>query len=66
MPVILGIYQKQIPTADGGLASWVPTVGNVQSYCDVLIALTAGPVSSQFHLQVVQPIGAPPPSRKPL
>ena len=59
MPVILGIYQAQAATADGGLASWVPTVGNVQGYCDVLIALTAGPVSSQFHLQVVQPIGGP-------
>ncbi len=57
MPVILGTYQTQAVTTEGGLASMVPTVGNVQGYCDVLIAVTAGAVVSQFHLQVVEPIG---------
>ncbi|MFY9561381.1 MAG: Ig-like domain-containing protein [Terriglobales bacterium] len=57
MPVILGAYEVQATTADGGLASVVPTVGDVQGYCDVLIAATAGPAIAQFHLQVVEPTG---------
>jgi hypothetical protein len=57
MPVILGTYQLQAATADGGLASIVPTVQNVQGYCDVLIAATGGPVSAQYQLQVVQGVG---------
>jgi hypothetical protein len=57
MPVILGTYQTQVATGDGGLSSMVPTVGDVQGYCDVLIAVTGGPVGAQFHLQVVQAIG---------
>ena len=57
MPVILGTYETQAATADGGLVSMVPTVGNVQGYCDVLIAATGGPVTVQFHLQVVQTMG---------
>ena len=60
MPVILGMYTVQAATADGGLATMLPTVGDVQGYCDVLIALSAGPVTSQFHLQVVQPMGESP------
>jgi hypothetical protein len=60
LPVILGTYETQVVTADGGLASMLPTVGNVQGYCDVLIALTAGPATSQFHLQVVQPMAGGP------
>ncbi len=65
MPVILGTYQTQVATADAGLANIVPTVGNVQGYCDVLIAATAGPVTAQFHLQVVQPIGGGQQKRRP-
>jgi hypothetical protein len=57
MPVILGIYEVQVATADAGLASMLPTVGNVQGYCEVLIAVTAGAVTAQFHLQVVEPMG---------
>jgi hypothetical protein len=60
MPVILGTYQAQATTADRGLASMLPTVGDVQGYCEVLIALTADPVKSHFHLQVVQPMGGGP------
>ena len=63
MPVILGTYQTQAPTADGGLASMVPTVGNVQGYCDVLIAASGGPVNAQFHLQVMQTMGGAQPGR---
>jgi hypothetical protein len=55
MPVILGIYQSQATTADRGLASMLPSVHDVQGYCDVLIALTAGNIKQTFHLQVVQP-----------
>jgi len=57
MPVILGMYTVQAASADGGLATMLPTVGGVQGYCDVLIALSAGPLTSQFHLQVLQPMG---------
>jgi hypothetical protein len=57
MPVILGAYHMQAATVDGGLASIVPTVQDVQGYCDVLIAATGGPASAQFHLQIVQPVG---------
>jgi len=60
MPVILGTYQTQAATADGGMARIVPTVGNVQGYCDVLIAVTGGPANAQFHLQVVQARGGAP------
>jgi len=56
MPVILGTYETQVASAQGGLANMLPTVGDVQGYCEVLIALSAGPVTSQFHLQVVQPM----------
>jgi len=59
-PVILGTYEVRIASGDGGIASWVPTVQDVQGYCDLLIALSAGPASSQFHLQVVEPIVGPP------
>jgi hypothetical protein len=55
-PVILGTYEVQLSTAEGGLGSWVPTVKDVQGYCDLLIALGAGQAESQFHLQVVPPI----------
>ncbi len=58
MPVILGTYEVQAATADGGLASMLPTVQNVQGYCDVLIAATAGPVMSEFHLQVLPTMGS--------
>jgi len=57
MPVILGTYQMQAATADLGLASILPSVQDVQGYCDVLIAVTGGPVESKFHLQVVEPMG---------
>ena len=63
MPVILGMYTVQAATADGGLASMLPTVGDVQGYCDVLIALSGGPLTSQFHLQVVQPMGGSQPGK---
>jgi hypothetical protein len=58
-PVILGTYEARVSTGDGGIANWVPTVDGAQGYCDLLIALTAGPATSQFHLQVVEPIGTP-------
>jgi hypothetical protein len=59
-PVILGTYEVRVASADGGIANWVPTVQGVQGYCDLLIALSAGPASSQFHLQAVEPIITPP------
>jgi hypothetical protein len=57
MPIMLGTYEVQVVTAADGLASTLPTVGDVQGYCDVIIAATAGPATAQFHLQVVQPAG---------
>ena len=59
MPVILGTYEAQTASFDGGLAAWVPTVGGVQGYCDLMIALSAGPAAAQFHLQVVEPLNPP-------
>jgi hypothetical protein len=59
MPVILGIYQAQATTADLGLATMLPGVQDVQGYCDVVIALTAGPLKSNYHLQVVEPMNGP-------
>ncbi|MBI3474847.1 MAG: Ig-like domain-containing protein [Acidobacteria bacterium] len=56
-PIILGTYEVKVATADGGIASWVPNVAGVQGYCDLMIALTAGMASSQFDLQVVEPMG---------
>jgi hypothetical protein len=57
MPIILGTYEVQVATAEVGLASMVPTVENVQGYCDVLIAVTGGPATAQFHLQALQSTG---------
>jgi hypothetical protein len=57
MPVILGAYEVQAATTDGGLASMVPSVLNVQGYCDVLITASAGPASEQYHLQALQSMG---------
>lgn len=57
MPVILGTYQVQAASDGGGIVSMVPTVGDVKGYCDVMIAVTTGQVSSQFHLQVSTPMG---------
>jgi hypothetical protein len=57
MPVILGTYQVQAVTGADGTASLSPSVNNVQGYCDVLIAASAGPAAMEFHLQVLTPMG---------
>jgi hypothetical protein len=57
MPVILGNYEVQATTGEGGLASIVPSVQDVQGYCDLLITVSGGPTPAQFDLQVLQPSG---------
>ena len=57
MPVILGIYQAQATTAELGLATMLPSVQDVQGYCDVVIVLTSGPLKSRYHLHVVESMG---------
>jgi len=70
-PVILGTYTVQAVSDSGGLAPMLPTVGSVQGYCDVMIAVGAGPATAQFHLQVLTPMAGgvhapvqPPPDRR--
>jgi hypothetical protein len=65
MPVILGSSRVQVSTAVNGIASIVPSAGNVGP-CDVFIAVSAGSSTLQFQMEseaaivVVQPtkIGA--------
>jgi len=66
-PVILGTYQVQSVSDTNGLAGIVPTLGSVNGYCDVMIAVAAGPATMQFHLQALTPMpgSAPAHDREP-
>jgi len=50
VPVLLGSSQAQVVTTQNGLASIVPSVGNV-GLCDVFIAVTAGASTAQFQME---------------
>jgi hypothetical protein len=50
MPIILGSSQTQMVTTQDGLASVVPTAGNVGP-CDVFIAVSAGASTAQFQME---------------
>src|SRR5208282_1082550 len=49
MPIVLGSSQVQVVTIQSGLASIVPSAGNVGP-CDVFIAVTAGGSTAQFQM----------------
>jgi hypothetical protein len=50
MPVILGSSRVQVSTAVNGVASIVPSAGNVGP-CDVFIAVSAGSSTLQFQME---------------
>ena len=50
MPVLLGSSQVQVVTDQNGLASIVPSAGNVGP-CDVFIAVTAGQSTAQLQME---------------
>jgi len=50
MPIILGSSQAQVVTTQDGLASIVPSAGNVGP-CDVFIAVIAGASTTQFEME---------------
>ncbi len=50
LPVILGSSQTQVVTNQDGLASVLPSAGNVGP-CTVFITVTAGPLTAQFQLE---------------
>ncbi len=50
MPVILGTSQTQVMTTLNGLASIVPSAGNVGP-CDVFVSVSAGATTDQFQFE---------------
>jgi len=50
VPVLLGSSQVQIVSTQGGLASMVPSAGNVGP-CDVFITMSAGPSTAQLQME---------------
>ncbi|MGB9204499.1 MAG: IPT/TIG domain-containing protein, partial [Terriglobales bacterium] len=52
MPVVLGSSQAQVVSAQDGLASIIPSAGNVGT-CDVFIAVSAGSSSAQLQMETV-------------
>jgi hypothetical protein len=50
LPVLLGASQVQVMTDMNGIASILPSAGNVGP-CDVLIAVSAGAASVQFRME---------------
>ena len=57
-PVILGTYRIQAVSDGSGLATFTPTSASVQGYCDVIIAVSAGPATAKYHLQALSPMGS--------
>ena len=55
-PLIVGTYRVQVASDANGLASTLPTVGNVQGYCDLMISAGAGPATALYHLQALSPM----------
>jgi hypothetical protein len=64
-PVILDSSQAQVMTGQGGLASIVPSVGNVGP-CDVFISVTAGASTIQLQMESVSAIVAQNPIEIPI
>ncbi len=66
LPVLLGSSQAQIVTTLDGLASIVPSAGNVGP-CDVFITVSAGGTTAQFHMESVAAIvlSSPPKNGRP-
>jgi hypothetical protein len=55
MPVILGSSAAQVVSAQDGLASIVPSAGSVGP-CEVFIAVSAGPSTTQLQMETVAAI----------
>ena len=64
MPIILGSSQVQVMTAVNGLASVVPSTGNVGP-CDVFIGVSAGNLSAQFEMESDAAMVAGKPTKMP-
>jgi hypothetical protein len=64
MPIILGSSQMQVMTSVNGLASMVPSTGNVGP-CDVFIGVNAGSLSAQFEMESDAAIVARQPAKMP-
>lgn len=60
MPVLLGSSQAQVVNTQDGLASIVPTVGNVGE-CDMFIAVSAGRSTVQLQMESVTGTAPAPP-----
>ncbi len=65
MPVILGSSQAQVATTSDGLASIVPSAGSVGP-CEVLVVVSAGPLTAQFPMESVAAIVPQHPPNNPL
>ena len=59
IPVLLGSSQAQVVSDQNGLASIVPSAGNVGP-CDVFIAVSAGHSTVQFQMENLAAIVLPP------
>jgi hypothetical protein len=55
MPVVLGSSAAQVVSAQDGLASIIPSAGNVGP-CDMFIAVSAGPSTAQLQMEAVAAI----------
>ena len=55
MPVVLGSSQTQVVSAQDGLVSIVPSAGG-EGPCDVFIAVSAGPSTTQLQMETVAAI----------
>jgi hypothetical protein len=62
--VILGSSQAQVVTTQDGLASIVPSVGNLGP-CDVFITVSAAQLTAQFQMEEVAAIPSQPPNNGP-
>jgi hypothetical protein len=63
-PVLLGSSQAQVVTTQDGLASIVPSAGNVGP-CDVFITVSAGQSTAQFQMESLAAIVPVPPKNSP-
>src|SRR5215831_4042202 len=57
-PVILERSESRAMTDQNGLATLIPSIGNVYGTCDMFITATAGTDAMRFHMQALDAIGA--------
>jgi hypothetical protein len=63
-PILLGNSQAQATTDQDGMASMIPSTGNVGA-CDVFINVSAGQSNAEFELESVPPMPGEAPERVP-